>query len=574
MKNKENMYMWPSFWEKPCISGEYGGISSNSYYATQTGLEILKKGGNAFDAAVAMSIVLSVVEPHHSGIGGGCFTLGYSIKNKKTFALDGRGNAPKRANKNMFLKNGIVQNELKDLGGQSVLVPGLLKTMEILLNEYGTMPLDELIKPAIQYAKNGFYMGYTQAITMFDDSVERKINLSESFKELYLKNSKEKYKFGDFLKNENLAELLSEISKNGVDSFYKGIIASEIIENINKKGGCFTEKDMSEYLPKIRKVAVSTYREYDIHSFSPPSSGCTLIEMLNIIENRDIKEMGHNTSESIHILAEAMKLAFADRNNFLADPDFVKVEEKKIIDKDYAKERYELITQNAKEYNSGKKLDEGYSGNTSHFSIMDKYGNVVSQTQTIRDWYGSGIVIEKYGFVLNNGMSDFSAAPGMITSQGLAYGDLNCIEGGKIPLSSMSPTIVFKNKLPFMAIGAAGGPRIITGILQGIINAIDYGMLPEELVNMPFVNCLTREQGLELEYGISEDTIRLLEKKGHYIKRVPINSSMSTMLNSVMTKNNKFYAASTKRVDGSGGVLLQNGNIILEGIKQSSIIKI
>lgn len=574
MKNKETMYMWPSFWKKPCICGEYGGISSNSHYATQTGLEILKKGGNAFDAAVAMSIVLSVVEPHHSGIGGGCFTLGYSVKDNVSFALDGRGNAPEKAAKDMFLKNGIVQNELKNFGGQSVLAPGLLKAMEVLLDKYGTMTLPELIEPAIKYAKNGFYIGYTQAITMFDDSVEKKITLSEDFKELYLKNNKEKYKFGDFVKNEKLAELLTEISKNGINIFYTGTIASEIIDTINKKGGCFSEKDMKEYLPKIRKVEVSTYREYDIHSFSPPSSGCTLIEMLNIIENEDIKKMGHNTSESIHILAEAMKLSFADRNIFLADPYFAEVEDAKIINKDYAKERYNLISSNAKEYNSGKNLSEGYSGNTSHFSIMDKYGNVVSQTQTIRDWYGSGIVVEKYGFVLNNGMSDFSAAPGMLTSQGLAYGDLNCIEGGKIPLSSMSPTIVFKDKVPFMAIGAAGGPRIITGILQGIINAIDYGMLAEELVNMPFINCLTKDQGLEVEYGISEDTIKLLEEKGHYVKRIPINNSMSTMLNSVMNINNQFYAASTKRVDGCGGVLLKNGNIILEGIIQSNTKKV
>ena len=327
---------------------------------------------------------------------------------------------------------------------------------------------------------------------------------------------------------------------------------------------------MNNYSPKVRKVISSTYRNYEIYSFSPPSCGCTVIEMLNIIENENIKNFGHNSSESIHLLAEAMKLSFADRNVFLADPDFVKVDDEKLVSKDYAKRRYKLITKESKDYSSGKKFIEEYPGNTSHFSIMDKYGNIVSQTQTIRDWFGSGIVLKDYGFVLNNGMSDFSAAIGAVTSQGLSYGDSNCIEGGKIPLSSMSPTIVLKEGKPFMAIGAAGGPRIITGILQGIINAIDYDMLPEELVNVPFINCLTKKQGLEVEYGISEDTIKLLEKKGHCIQRVEVNHSMSTMLNSVMNLKGRYYAASTKRIDGCGGVLLKNGNIALEGIIQAN----
>ena len=322
-------------------------------------------------------------------------------------------------------------------------------------------------------------------------------------------------------------------------------------------------------MPKIRKVEVSTYRGYEIKSFSPPSSGATLIEMLNIIENKNIKDMGHNSAETIHILAEAMKLGFSDRNVVLADPDYAKINDDKLISKEYAKERYSLVSSEAKEYTSGNLSNiKEYNGNTSHFSIIDRYGNVVSQTQTIRDWFGSGIIVDDYGFVLNNGMSDFSALAGAITSQGLTYGDLNAIEGGKIPLSSMSPTIVFKDKKPFMSIGAAGGPRIITGILQGIINAIDYDMLPEQLVNMPFINCLTKNQGLEVEYGISKDTLNILEKKGHIIKEIPVYQAMSTMLNSVMNIDGVLYAASTKRVDGCGGVLFENGHIALEGIIQ------
>ena len=487
----------------------------------------------------------------------------------ETFALDGRGTAPKKATKDLFLKDGEVQDEWKDLGGQSVLVPGLLKTMDVLLKKYGTMELKEVVLPALKYAKEGFEIGYTYSLTMHDDSVQRKMNLSNEFKKLYLKEDKSFYKFGDIYRNEKIAKLLELISKNGIDIFYNGEIAEKIVNIVNKNGGCFIAEDLKEYMPKIRKVEVSTYRGYEIKSFSPPSSGATLIEMLNIIENKNIKDMGHNSAETIHILAEAMKLGFSDRNVVLADPDYAKINDDKLISKEYAKERYSLVSSEAKEYTSGNLSNiKEYNGNTSHFSIIDRYGNVVSQTQTIRDWFGSGIIVDDYGFVLNNGMSDFSALAGAITSQGLTYGDLNAIEGGKIPLSSMSPTIVFKDKKPFMSIGAAGGPRIITGILQGIINAIDYDMLPEQLVNMPFINCLTKNQGLEVEYGISKDTLNILEKKGHIIKEIPVYQAMSTMLNSVMNIDGVLYAASTKRVDGCGGVLFENGHIALEGIIQ------
>ena len=555
MKSNKKIYMWPSAWEKPVVKGTYGAVSSNSCYATQAGLEILNKGGNAFDAAVAVSLVLSVVEEHHSGIGGGCFTLFYSVKDNETFALDGRGTAPKKATKDLFLKDGEVQDEWKDLGGQSVLVPGLLKTMDVLLKKYGTMELKEVVLPALKYAKEGFEIGYTYSLTMHDDSVQRKMNLSNEFKKLYLKEDKSFYKFGDIYRNEKIAKLLELISKNGIDIFYNGEIAEKIVNIVNKNGGCFIAEDLKEYMPKIRKVEVSTYRGYEIKSFSPPSSGATLIEMLNIIENKNIKDMGHNSAETIHILAEAMKLGFSDRNVVLADPDYAKINDDKLISKEYAKERYSLVSSEAKEYTSGNLSNiKEYNGNTSHFSIIDRYGNV--------------IIVDDYGFVLNNGMSDFSALAGAITSQGLTYGDLNAIEGGKIPLSSMSPTIVFKDKKPFMSIGAAGGPRIITGILQGIINAIDYDMLPEQLVNMPFINCLTKNQGLEVEYGISKDTLNILEKKGHIIKEIPVYQAMSTMLNSVMNIDGVLYAASTKRVDGCGGVLFENGHIALEGIIQ------
>ena len=569
---KKQIYMWPSYWGKPVAHGSMGAVSCNNIYATRAGLEILNKGGNAFDAAVAVSLTLSVVEPHHSGIGGGCFSLLYDAKTGKTEGIDGRGIAPAKATADLFIKDGEVQDEWKDLGGQSVALPGLLKTMDIVLKKYGTMTLKDVAAPAIRCARNGFGTSYTGALTMYDNSVERKMRLSEAFRKLYLKEDGSFYRFGEIQKNQEIADLLENIAEQGVDYFYKGKVAKQIVDLINDRGGCFDVSDMESYEPKFREPVKTTYRGYEVAAFAPPSGGCALVEMLNILENYDVRSMGHNTAASIHALTESMKLGFADRSVALGDPDFVNVDVERLTSKKFAHERFTLAGEKAGEFASADGIEaKQYSGNTSHFVVMDKDGNAFSQTQTIRDWFGCGIVVDGLGFVLNNAMSDFSAAVGAMTSQGLAYGSANAIQGGKTPLSSMSPSMVFKDGKPFLAIGAAGGPRIITGTLQGIVNAIDFDMTPEQLVNAPYINCLTRAQGLEVEYGISGDTRKILEEMGHKIVPVPVDQAMSTMLNSVMCIDGEFYAAGTKRVDGCGGALLPGGHIVLEGVSQEEL---
>ena len=569
---KKQIYMWPSYWGKPVAHGSMGAVSCNNIYATRAGLEILNKGGNAFDAAVAVSLTLSVVEPHHSGIGGGCFSLLYDAKTGKTEGIDGRGIAPAKATADLFIKDGEVQDEWKDLGGQSVALPGLLKTMDIVLKKYGTMTLKDVAAPAIRCARNGFGTSYTGALTMYDNSVERKMRLSEAFRKLYLKEDGSFYRFGEIQKNQEIADLLENIAEQGVDYFYKGKVAKQIVDLINDRGGCFDVSDMESYEPKFREPVKTTYRGYEVAAFAPPSGGCALVEMLNILENYDVRSMGHNTAASIHALTESMKLGFADRSVALGDPDFVNVDVERLTSKKFAHERFTLAGEKAGEFASADRIEaKQYPGNTSHFVVMDKDGNAFSQTQTIRDWFGCGIVVDGLGFVLNNAMSDFSAAVGAMTSQGLAYGSANAIQGGKTPLSSMSPSMVFKDGKPFLAIGAAGGPRIITGTLQGIVNAIDFDMTPEQLVNAPYINCLTRAQGLEVEYGISGDTRKILEEMGHKIVPVPVDQAMSTMLNSVMCIDGEFYAAGTKRVDGCGGALLPGGHIVLEGVSQEEL---
>lgn len=572
MEEKKEMYMWPSHWSRPVAKGALGAVSCNSVYGTRAGLEILRRGGNAFDAAVAISLALSVVEPHHSGIGGGCFSLIYSAEKNEFHAVDGRGIAPKNAKSDLFIKDGVVQDEWKDLGGQSVALPGLLKTLDVLLKKYGTMSFAEVAEPAIRLAEEGFGVSYTGEQTMNDDSVQRKLKLSKDMRDLYLKPDGSFYRFGETQKNPKIAAFLRRISRDGVSSFYQGEIANTIVRRINERGGCFTLEDMADYEPKFREPVRTTYRGLEVVAFAPPSGGSTVLETLNILENTDLAALGHNSAAYIHKLAEAMKLAFADRSEALGDPDFVQVDIDRLISKEHAAKRFSLETENAQDYAASENIAAGeYPGNTSHFAVMDQFGNAVSQTQTVRDWFGCGIVIEDYGFVLNNAMSDFSAAVGALTSQGLTYGKANSIEGGKTPLSSMSPCMVLRDGKPYLAIGAAGGPRIITGTIQGIVNVIDFQMTPERLVNMPFIHVITNKQGLEMEYGFSEDTINRLEEMKHHVIRTNVDQAMSTMLNSVMYIDGAYYAAGTARVDGCGGALLEQGNIVLEGISQEKI---
>lgn len=570
VQRNKKQYMWPAAWEKPSVHGSEGAVSSNSGYATRAGLEMLRRGGNAFDAAAAVSLALAVVEPHHSGIGGGCFSLLYHAENHELAALDARGTAPRNADCNLFLKDGDVQDEWKDVGGRSVAVPGLYRAVETFLKKYGTMTLKEVSAPAVRYAREGFGVSYTGALTMTDDSVVRKRNLCAEFRKLYLKQDGSFYHFGEKMTNPELADCMESVARNGVDSFYSGPIAEKIVRAVNGRDGILTLEDLAEYQPKFRKPVHTDYRGYDVAAFGLPSGGCTLIEMLNILERFPLSEMGHNSAASIHAIAEAMKLGFADRSSSMGDPDFVSADADLVTSKQFAARRSARIDpDSAGEFAPAEGIEaKSYPGNTSHFAVMDRFGNAVSQTQTVRDWFGCGIVVPGCGFVLNNAMSDFSAKAGALTSQGLVYGSANEIEGGKTPLSSMAPSIVFRNGKPFLAIGAAGGPRIITGTLQGILNAVDYRMLPEQLVRMPYITCLTRAQGLELESGISPDTIRILEEKGHKPVCVPAGQALSCMLNCVMRVENEYYPCATQRVDGCGGALMKDGHLLFDGISQ------
>ncbi len=554
---------------KSHISGPGGAVSSNSPYATKAGLEILQQGGNAFDAACAVSLVLGVVEPYHSGIGGGCFHVFYDKKTNSHHAVDARGTAPSHAYQDMMLdENGNVDLTLTEESGRSVSVPALYRAMDNLLKEYGTMTWEQVSAPAIKLAREGFRSGFVYFCSSNSSDVPKFCADYEGFTELYTNNGKGR-NFGDLVKNPDLADTMEAVAKNGVDWFYSGPIADEMVENINKHRGLFVKEDLINCKPKVREPIRGTYRGYDIVSMSPPSSGGThIVQMLNILENFDLKGMGYHSADATHVIAETMKIMFADRSIATGDPDFVNVNVAKLTSKEYAKELAARIDMNeAKEYTPDPEIEaKPYKGCTSNFCIMDKYGNAFSQTQTIRNWWGSAVVIPDRGFVMNNAMADFSAKAGVRTTQGLAYGMANAIRPGATPLSSMSPTLVMKDGVPYLACGAAGGPRIITSTLQTILNTIDYGMLPDSSLRHAHMCCLTKEQGLELEEGFSPDTIKILKERGHDIRHTTDRAVLAVLPNGILNIDGTFFPGGCNRADGGGGALTEDGAMAIDGL--------
>ncbi len=554
---------------KPHVSGSEGAVSANNPYAAQAGLEILKKGGNAFDAAVAVSLALGVVEPYHSGIGGGCFQVFYDKKKDQVYSVDARGTAPKNASQDMFLdEKGEVDLNLTEFSGRSAAVPAFYRAMDQLLKSHGTMTWAEVSAPAVRLCREGFSCGFAYARISNTPEAEHNSREYEGFAELYLNNGKPR-QFGEKIRNEELAAVMEAVAEKGVDWFYTGPIAEEITCQVNRYQGVLEKEDLENCQVKEREAVRGSYRGYEIISMPPPSSGGShLIQMLNILEQFDLKTMGFHSADSTHVMAEAMKLMFADRSVAMGDPDFVQIQLEKILSKEYGKELAARISMDkAGEYAPTEGIEaKEYRGCTSNFTVMDKEGNVIAQTQTIRNWWGCGVVIPGRGFIMNNTMADFSAKAGVRTTQGLAYGMANAVRPGKTPLSSMSPTIVMKDKKPVMAVGAAGGPRIITSTLQLIVNTIDYGMMMDSAVKTPHMCCLTKEQGLELEEGFSPDTVKILRDKGHKIKETGDFGVLLVMPNGILKKEGFFFPGGTSRVDGGGGVLTKSGAMCVEGL--------
>lgn len=488
------------------VVAENGMVAAAHPLAAQVGAEILKKGGNAIDAAVATAFTLNVVEPNASGIGGGGFMVIRPAETGETVIIDFREVAPLKATADMYEldENGKVKDFANSRGYRAVAVPGQVAGLALALEKYGTISLAEALEKAIYYAENGFEVSGTLAKIIADKY--DKIKAFPATAEIYLKDGLP-LEEGDILVNKDLANTLRLIAEQGPDAFYEGPIAEAIAADMAANGGLITLEDLANYEPTIRKPVVGTYRGYEIISMPPPSSGGThIIQMLNMLEGFDLSAMEHNSAEHIHILAEVMKRAFADRAKYMGDPDFVDIPLEGLLSKEYAaqlRETIDLETASTEVTAGDPAAFEG--ANTTHLSVIDKDGNIVALTQTIECFFGSGVVVPGTGILLNDQMHDFNPRPGTA----------NSIEPGKKPLSSMSPTIVLKDGKPFLTVGSPGGPRIITAVLQIISNVIDFGMSIQEAIEAPRIHCQGAE--IRMEDRIPEEVRAQLEEMGHTI---------------------------------------------------------
>lgn len=501
------------------VYGKNGMVASEQGLATQVGLDILKQGGNAIDAAVAVGFALAVVLPNAGNIGGGGFMVLHDDKTGKDVAIDFREIAPAKASRDMYL-----DNQGKVIDGKSLFthdasgVPGTVAGMEYALKKWGTMPLSKVLEPAIKLADKGFIVSDVLAQTLKEE--KSTLGKWSASKAIFFKNG-EPLKSGDLLVQKDLAKSLRLIAKQGAKAFYQGEIATKIAKEMQSHGGTMTLEDLKAYKVVERQPIIGDYRGYKVVTMPPPSSGGVhLIEILNMLEHYPIKEDGVNSAKNIHHMAESMKLAYADRSEYLGDPDFVKIPVTGLTSKAYANERVKTIDDNKARLSSTIKPGKPQpyeSDQTTHFSVMDKAGNAVAVTYTLNLNFGSGIVAAGTGILLNNEMDDFSVKPGVPNAFGLVGGAANAIEAKKRPLSSMTPTIVMKNNKPWLVTGSPGGARIITTVLQSVVNTIDHEMNPAEAIITPRVHHQWLPDELRVEEGISPDTIKLLQDKGHKV---------------------------------------------------------
>ena len=489
--------------------GENGVVASSNFYASRAGLEVLEKGGNAIDAAIATAYALGVVEPYTSGLGGGGFMLIHSAETGEDVFIDFRERAPLLATPALWAidEDGKVIGSQTSEGGKSVGVPGEVAGLEYALEQYGTLPRAEVMQPAIDLATEGYLVSLNMN-TAATDSYEYMLKYPE-LGHYYLAEGGLPYETGELFQNPDLAKTLKMIAENGKDAFYKGEVAEAFVETVQKYGSVMTLKDLEAYEIKVREPVRSTYRGYQLISAPPASSGGThLIEILNILENFDLPNMEVNSAPYLHLFSEAFKLAFADRSAYMSDTDFQDVPLEGLTNKDYAKLLSEKIDV---EKSQAYTADDPYkyqSGSTTHLSIADKAGNMVAVTKTINYFWGSKIAIAGYGFIANDEMDDF--VPGTES--------VNRIEGGKRPLSSMTPTVILTAEgNPFMTVGSPGGLRIFPTVAQVVSHVIDHDMTIQEAIDTPRIfdnagNKINYESG---ENGLKPETVKALEDMGH-----------------------------------------------------------
>lgn len=529
-------------------------VVSAQHLATQVGVDVLKRGGNAIDSAVAVGYALAVVYPAAGNLGGGGFMTVQLADGRKTF-LDFREKAPLAATADMYLdKDGNVIKGLSTNGHLAVGVPGTVSGLEFAREKYGTMKRAALIRPSIALAEHGF--------ALEQGDIDMLTTATADFKKdpvsgaIFL-NRGEPFVVGQKLVQKDLARTLKAISNHGVDGFYKGSVGSAIVASSQAGKGLITQADLDQYKTRELPPVECDYRGYHVISAPPPSSGGVVIcEMLNILEGYPLKDLGFRSAQAVHYQIEAMRHAYVDRNSYLGDPDFVKNPLDRLLDKGYAEKVRAVIDPNkagiSKDIKPGVPPHEG--SNTTHYSIVDKWGNAVSVTYTLNDWFGAKVTAAGTGVLLNNEMDDFTSKVGVPNLYGLVQGEANAIAPGKRPLSSMSPTIMTKDGKPVFVVGTPGGSRIITAVLHTILNVVDYGMDVQEAVDAPRFHQQWLPDVTNVEtFALSPDTRKILIDMGHNLGvPQPANHVAAIIvgapsLGGKPVGNNRFYGANDPR---------------------------
>ena len=543
--------------------GKNGMVSAQEKVAAQIGRDILKKGGNAIDAAVATGFALSVTHPQAGNLGGGGFMMISLAGQDEVIAIDYREMAPSAATRDMFLgEDGNVDNQKAQYSRLSAGVPGTVMGLLDALDKYGTMSRKQVMAPAIKLANKGMPVSYGLAQTL--DAKKDYMSKDQSSLEYFYKKDGALYRQGDILRQKDLAMTLRRISRKGRAGFYQGRTAELLVAEMEKGGGLITMEDMAKYHTVTRETISGSYRGYKVFSMPPPSSGGVhVVQMLNILEGYDLRAMEHNSADYLHVLIESMRRAYADRSKYLGDPDYFEVPVEALTNKEYGERLRNSIDPNKASKSTdilpGRDLPKE-SPATTHFSVMDKWGNAVSNTTTLNFSYGSGYSVDGAGFLLNNEMDDFSSKPGSPNGFGLIGGEANKIEPGKRPLSSMTPVIVKKDGEAYFVSGSPGGSTIITVVLQNILNVIDFDMNAMEAVTAPRIHHQWLPDLIITEPGISADTIAILEKRGFIFGRDDSGKYKRTTLgraNAIMHEDGFFFGAADLRSPTAGAAAVQ-----------------
>ncbi|MEZ2691942.1 gamma-glutamyltransferase [Psychrobacter faecalis] len=528
-----------------------GMVATQEALASDIGLKILKDGGNAVDAAVAVGFALAVTLPRAGNIGGGGFMMVYDAKQGKTVALDYREKAPSSASRDMYLdSDGNAVSDLSRYHGLAVGVPGTVAGLLKALEDHGTMSRGQVMAPAIALAENGIEVtaGLSESLEALSDRLQK----WQSTKKIFFKPDGSAYQPGELLRQPELAKSLKLIAAKGADGFYKGETARKLVKAVNEAGGNMSLQDLANYKAIARVPVKGDYRGYEIVSMPPPSSGgIHIVQILNILEGYPLKDYGQNSAQTIHLMSEAMQLAYADRAEYLGDADFIDVPANGLTSQAYADKLRSLINPNKATPAATIKANNPLpyeSDQTTHFSIVDKDGNAVANTYTLNFSYGTGLVAEGTGILLNNEMDDFSAKPGVPNGYGLIGGDANAVEANKRPLSSMSPTLVFKDSKPYIVTGSPGGSRIITTVTQVISNVIDHDMNIAEATHAPRIHDQWLPDEIRIEKALNVDTIKKLESMGH---KVSPQSAMGSTQSIMLTPNGVYGSSDPRIVDAA-----------------------